>query len=837
MARNAEEQKNPQTALQQYETFVAEYPDDPSTPGMLLRIGSLSAAAGDDRKGAAAYERVMVRFPASPAADDAVAGAARCYEHMKDFDRALQLYRELIANYPDSDFRQEAERRLIILTTFEAKEKDAGLEKLALLVGDVVAEKDRAGLAFRLGEIYFNDLKNYPAAAAQFGNALEAGLPRDRAEDAMYLKARSLEFQSWKDSAFTPRAIEAYRSLLAASPASVHADDARLALFRLCATTLAQTWEAAAPLIADSSVFPRKDLVYLALGQKLEQADSTGAALGAYLRAARTTSDRPVAEESGYRMFGILARRGLVDSALTAGTSLLENFPGGSHAAETLAQLARLAMSSRQQRLAAGWYERLVSQFGYTRAAEGARRPLADALAAAGDHAAALAAYKELYGQERADPATDGTPEPGLLIALGNSSYAAGTIPEAKRWLIEAIRHERTGPEAGSAFTALGFIARNEGSHDAISYFRQAEAAAPGISMTPDVAELLFAGGEYADAAEHYARLAHDAATDSARREYEARVIVSRFRSDNAAAAEKDAAVFLKRYPATPDERAMFELEKGCSLFRREDYAAAMKSFSLVTEKFDETPSALQALYWTGKTLEATDKPREAIQLLETIITSHPGHPIVPRVHFALGNLYYAVEQWNEAIKHYRSVVEDSTVEPALHAPAMSNLIETYEAAGANDGALSLTRKYLELYPNSDDAFDKRIKIGILYSRLGYYDQAVVHLQSLLDEAGSDLEGEIRYYIADAYYNKGEYQQAILDFLKVPYLVTKKGKIDWTANALYMSGQSYEKMGRYDQALTMYQQIVDRKGIDTTFKDAARKEIDRVRTVVQQKPR
>ena len=65
---------------------------------------------------------------------------------------------------------------------------------------------------------------------------------------------------------------------------------------------------------------------------------------------------------------------------------------------------------------------------------------------------------------------------------------------------------------------------------------------------------------------------------------------------------------------------------------------------------------------------------------------------------------------------------------------------------------------------------------------------------------------------------KGDYQQAILDFLKVPYLVTKKGKIDWTATSLYMAGQAYEKLTRYDQALLMYQQIIDRPGIDATFK-------------------
>lgn len=80
---------------------------------------------------------------------------------------------------------------------------------------------------------------------------------------------------------------------------------------------------------------------------------------------------------------------------------------------------------------------------------------------------------------------------------------------------------------------------------------------------------------------------------------------------------------------------------------------------------------------------------------------------------------------------------------------------------------------------------------------------------------------------------QGDYQQAILEFLKVPYLVTKKTKIDWTATSLYMAGQSYEKMSKYDQAIGMYQQIIDRPGIDETFKAAAQKEINRVRALIK----
>jgi len=66
----------------------------------------------------------------------------------------------------------------------------------------------------------------------------------------------------------------------------------------------------------------------------------------------------------------------------------------------------------------------------------------------------------------------------------------------------------------------------------------------------------------------------------------------------------------------------------------------------------------------------------------------------------------------------------------------------------------------------------------------------------------------------------------------VPYLVSKKGKVDWISTAYYMAGQSYEKMAKYEQALTMYKQILDRKDTETQFKTAAQKEIDRVKTIL-----
>lgn len=834
LAANAHDTRSPAQAVQHYSAFLDQYPDDPFAPEVTLRVARLlEDEIGDFRKAINAYESVNTRFGSSHLADDALMGGARCHEHLKEFGRALQFYRDLTARFPASEFHTEAEQRIRMIETFEAKEKDAGLEKLALLLGDVVAEKDRVGLSFRLGEIYFKDLKNYQAAAAQFTSALSSGMSGERHADAMYMRARSYEYLSWKDESHRQQAIDAYDQFLRAYPADRRGEQAVLARFNLRLNSLQDIAAAEAEALAFPG-FQRRDSLLLRSGILRQKAEMNDAALAAFSTIVIAYPSSPSAEEAAFRRVMIFMRNGQRDSALAAGAAFADRLPGSRYIAEVLNLTARIALETGRIKQAVQLYERLTGDFSYTSQALAARPQLAEALSLDGSHQKAITLLEQLYEEDLSNPFPEATRTPALLFNLGRAHHAAGNSMDARRFLAEFLTLERTGLRAGQAYNLLGTIFQQEGALDlAASYFRLASQAAPEGAASADVALLLYNSGNYAEAIKHYTQLLQAVANDAERRNYESRIILGRLKSDDLTGAERDIAAFTKKYRATDAEIAAFELEKGLLYYRRQDHANARKSLDIVTRRYEGTPSGPVALYWTGKVQEATGKPQDALKTYDALLKRHPRAPIAGRAHFALGNLYYHAEKWDEAIQSYRRVVDDPQADPAILGFAMSNLIETYEAAGIFDAALTLTRRYLDLFPNNEDSFDKRIKIGLLYQRLGYNDQSVLHLQTLLDEAGSDLEGELRYYIAEANYNKGDYQQAILDFLKVPYLVTKRGKIDWTANAFYMAGQSYERLGRYDQALTMYQQIVDRTGIDETFKSAARKEIDRVRTVLR----
>jgi TolA-binding protein len=835
LALNALAQGNPPMALQQYQTFTELYPDDRVTPLVLMRSARLAGEEIHDlRRAAAMYELIISRYPRTELADNALAGAAASYEQLHDPDRALQLYQELIRRFPSSEQRPEADRRIRMIGTFETKDKDAGLEKLALMLGDVVAERDKEGLPYRLGEVYFYDLKNFAAAASQFTAAISAGLSDERFVDALFLRARAYENLTLQDERYRLRAIESYESFLATYGTDPRAPEASVALFSLLATTPEAALTTFEKAVSTPAGETKRDTLLLLFGLNQLESDSIAPARRSFSGLLREFPGSASAEEARYGEFLCMKRGAPPDSAAAAGRRYIDDFPAGRHAAEVLSALGTRAMERGSYAEAREAFGTLAETFPYTPQGQEARARLAAATAASGDNESAVILYRELLAERSSDPLSEERMDGPLTLGLARALTASGRDAEARSVLLAFISEKPEAADAGMALNLLGLIAQKAGSLElATSYFRQAGAAAPDAPASREIADVLYASGSPGDALKHYRRLAQTAQSPEERRYYDSRIILCRLKTGDVGGIDKDIEAFINVHPDPEEECAAFELEKGNTFYRKEEYAQARKSFERVANTFEETSSAPAALYWIGKVLEASARPQEALKQYETLLKKYPGAPISPRAHLTLGNLYYNAEKWDIAVQHYRKVVDDEKADPELLPFAMSNLISTYEIAGVYDAALALTRRYLELYPNSEDSFDKKIKIGILYQRLGYNEQSILQLQSLLDQAGSDLEGEIRYAIGEANYGKGDYQQAILEFLKVPYLVTKKGKVNWTANALYMSGQSYEKLGKYDQALVMYQQILDRTGIDETFKAAARKEIERVRTVLK----
>jgi TolA-binding protein len=836
-AEAAIELKDYAKTVQWYTAFLDAYPADPFLADVVMRIGNVyENHLKDYRRAVNYYEDISVKYAQSHFVDDALLAMGRCRELLGEFEHALLTYQELIEQYPSSEHTPVAQQRIEFLRNHKLKDRDGGLEKLALLMGEQIGGTSKAELAFNLGNIYARDLKNYRSAAQQYRIAIDSGLSNEQHGEALFRLARAYHLLSDLEPDAVSQAITYYDVLVQKFPSNKWSDEA--SWYALQLKCRGKSPEGIIALTKEQlSKRPeslRRHEILMMLGNA-QRSDKPNEALATFSTVVKEYIVATGIETAWLQLGNLFVQLGNPDSAAKAYTHITTKFPRGTHTADALWLLANMRMDQQKPNDAIPLFQRLRSDHFYTSYAQRAESALGEAYAESGRFDDAIAVFTSIADREESIPFPHETNHQ-IIFKLATAYNRKGDKQKAFELYRTFLQHDRRSPLAAEAFFALGVIARDWGKTESASaHFKQAAAISGETGANRDVAELLFQTEQYADAEKQFSQLARAAKNEGEKLYFELRVIICKLRRNDLKNAEPLVKEFAKTYKKNTELLAELEYEKGLCYFRTQDYPNARKAFSTVADDFDKTKFGAWGEFYLGKILEVTNKTPDAVKKYESVAKRYPKSNIIPRVYLSLGNISYNAEKYRDAIVHYQKILESSDTTDEILPFAMNNLIDAYEAIQLYDAALQTTRNFIERYPNDPGIMDKRINVGVLYIRLGYHDQAIVHLQKLLDEAGSDLEAEIRYAIGEAYYYKADYQQAILEFLKVPYLVTRRGKIDWTATSFYMAGQAYEKMSKFDQAITMYQQIIDRPGIDGTFKAAAKKEIDRVKTITNSK--
>jgi tetratricopeptide (TPR) repeat protein len=202
----------------------------------------------------------------------------------------------------------------------------------------------------------------------------------------------------------------------------------------------------------------------------------------------------------------------------------------------------------------------------------------------------------------------------------------------------------------------------------------------------------------------------------------------------------------------------------------------------------------------------------------------YPNHEILPSVYLTLGTYYYRQSDFQNALLSFQEVL-DNTQGRDLWPTALKNLELTYKDLGLYEAALSIVNRYLELFPYSEDALLKRLDAAQILLQLRDYDRAIQRLQDLLPLASQEMRVEAQFYLGEAYFQKGDFSQAVLEYMKVKYL-DPGGGLDWAVTAIYNAGICYEKLGKLEEAKKMYQDIISRWGVNSDYGKGAKKRID-----------
>lgn len=819
-----------------YRSFLSHYPGDPASPVVLLRLGRLfEQKMRDRRKAAGIYSEIFQTYPRSHEAEEAMVSLGQCEESLGEYEGAVETYGLSLAEYPAAGQSFAIKDRIEHLQNHQIRQRDAAQDQLARLLGDMLLEKPRPLLSMRLADVYFFDLKDYRAAIEQYSSAIDKGLDENEFIAAYYNRARACHLLSDVDSTAGPKAITYYEAFIKQFP-----NDSLTSMAGFNSVLLRmkeqpsedQSARIAALLSSPIESRFKEHLLFAYCTRSLNVANHVEqCAMIDTLK--KEFPGSPYAQE-GLRIAGqYYEANGHPDTAAICYTRAIDKTSNGYSRAAILQSLVNLKAHENDFAAAEEYASMLVKEFPFSEECLDAGRRLPSLLLAEGKFVESIAKISPL--QDEVTYAIDDNADTlNLQYQLAVAYDKKGDKDNAGTLYRRFLQERRNSDRAAQAYYALGVLARAAGKTDiATAYFRQASAHGGQTGATVEIADLLFENEQYGEAARQYAELAQSNPAGDAKKLYLSRAVIATLRDDKLASAQQLMESFRKDFGQDKDQEAEFTYESGLYYYRQQSYQQANSVFEKEGD-YKESRFYPWSLFYRAKILEVTNQPDEAVKRYDQLLQDYPASDAVSHVLLSLGNMHFNAERYDNAIKYYQTIIEKPDLAGDVLPFAMNNLIQAYESTKLYDAALKVTKDFIARFPNDESLPDKKIKIGLLYTKLGYYDQAVVHFQNLINESGSLLEAELRYDIGDALFQKGDYPQAILEFLKVPYLVSRQGKVNWTATSLYMAGQAYEKLSKFPQAMEMYQQIVDRTGIDASFKAAAKKEIARVKTIIKE---
>lgn len=285
--------------------------------------------------------------------------------------------------------------------------------------------------------------------------------------------------------------------------------------------------------------------------------------------------------------------------------------------------------------------------------------------------------------------------------------------------------------------------------------------------------------------------------------------------------------------------------QSGMELFNKQKYGAARKAFEEVMESreavADETRT--NAGFYTAF-CAAELFHKDAEYLLTRFMNDHPESPKYGATVLELANYFYRQKKYKKSIewleKTDRSLIsKEDLPEYYFHLGYAYYMTNEYEKAGkafnevkdsdskyasaatyyyahmayVNRNYETALKNFLKLKDSESFAPVVPYYIAQIYYLQGKHDELLSYAPALLDSSAAKNGIEISRMVAESYYRKGNYKEAI------PYLADyEKNSAAAGRTDLYQLGYCYYRNSQFDKAIPYFQRVTDKE--DTIAQNA-----------------
>jgi tol-pal system protein YbgF len=829
-------------------SFTREFPKDPSVAKIYSDLFYAALAKSRTEAASQLYRELLSKAPDYSQRDLLLFRMAQYFYRNRNYNKAQSTWLEFKNDYYCSAKADSTDMYLKLLSKYYIVDQSEGMNKLASLVGRVLSDQNTQNLKLDLARVYLLYLNDMNQAVEMSEEIIKTSTDSSITGEAYHIlaeaykrKAELERFEGRNDQLFRQQGVSAFRNAMNYIGHVNYPDSLAFAFIaetgaveNIPAEKVIQYWEHFSSSYPES---PRSEVANYILAKLYYDAGDTNTALNK-LQALKESSDRNLAGEAYYLIGTINYKLEDYENASQALKQFLLGIEIHSLRANAFGLLAKIYEKQGDYDLAAQFWARLREKYDYSPAATAAKTRIPEVFLIAGKYDEVIqytrGAIRELDKSDLLLRDLQFLSEPEFYFYNGKAKYMAADFPESRKVLLDYLFSQSKGKNVEETLFLLAEIAVKEGDSDAALLHLQALAkndASPFfLQATAKTADIYFEREDFAKAQVLYNKLVPQVTDPEQKVLYQAQEMICMINQGNLKQYDSRLSNFrktAKKDPHYKDYLASFEFEIGKYMYSNKNFDAAIGRFETVTGKYKGTIYADDAEYYLGLTYTTLNKVDKAMTILSQFSEKYPQSTLKSNIYITLGGLYYRAEKPDLAVGSFKKAVESAN-DAETRKQALANLILLYRDLGLWDGVLSQARIYVEEFSDAEDIIDKKILIGSALIQLNRYSDAVDYLKDLKFSANSEQEPEIQFYIGEAYFNAGQYENAIREFVKIP-LLSKQTKLQWEASALYYSGQAYEKMGRRGDAIRMYQEIIDRPGILVDLKKEAQKRINQLK--------
>jgi TolA-binding protein len=262
----------------------------------------------------------------------------------------------------------------------------------------------------------------------------------------------------------------------------------------------------------------------------------------------------------------------------------------------------------------------------------------------------------------------------------------------------------------------------------------------------------------------------------------------------------------LRQYPESSlaDDAAFSVAE---AFYRSGQNAVAVSSYKEFIERYVDSPFVPNARYKMACVTYNDGHYDESIRQLTEICDAFAKEPVCAYASYLIGSCNIALGRSADAIFAWTRVVREFA-DSQVASAALHKIVFAYAQDGNYAQAIQMAQEFLRRYPGDVLAARVLVLEGFCHTELGEHDQAVLAFQNVLDKhVNTDVAERALFLSTLAYYQRGQYDRLITNYHYIAKRLLPTPS-QWRARTYYYLGEAYYAQGLYQEAGGMYRLVL-----------------------------